>query len=247
MRWLATALLVGCGVDRLGVVPRQQPLASEPPTVETNVAVPVLAPVSRSAVLHNLTAPGCTANGSVANIKVGVAPGPSDFGPVVHRAILAIDEIPDGEILSWRLLLHGEALGPGAIEIYRMTDGNDWVAPSESMTLAPQAGAADWWHKQHPAEWESGIGGLSNDDGPWANFATGEDYDSGTVPPTVGYAAGGGSYTAELPAEWLTDWRDGLRDNNGMLLRERAPTMPYPSLFIADTESVTFEIDVGGG
>lgn len=231
MRPALAIFLVGCGSDALLELPN--------PEMEHRAVVPVtVEPAAiEDAVIHSLfsTNPDpfqccCTKFVDTQRLAVGIGEGPPGYGPVVHRTLIRIDAeaIPEGHISAWRMIITQEsALSAGVVDIYRVTDGDLWTEDG-----------ADYFHKSHPSSWIGPGGGLQ----------PGYDYDDNGNPPSFAYAPGEAIHAVGLPPEWLADWRDGVRANNGLFMRARTNLGTDRDLFTAwsseGSQPLSFEIDI---
>lgn len=228
---LLAIFLSGCGSDALREVP-SQPHQLAPETVG-ELATDVFE--ISDTTIHSY---GDTVYPDTEHLAVGIANGADFYDPSlasarIHRALVRLDEIPDGVVTGWRLKIwQVSALGEGLADIHRLSDVNEW---NES--------GADWTHSNHAIEapWGGSRRGLG---------AIGRDFDSVSEPtrPTIAYSpATNGLHTITLPAIWLEEWRDGVRANNGMVIRGRYDAGEDLAVFYSsdsDEHPLTFEVDI---
>jgi len=178
----------------------------------------------------------------------------------LYRSLVRVrtDVIPnDGEIVGWRMLIWQIAFPdpwnysqtPGHMDVFRVAEANAWDEGTLQGFATHEAGAADFFHRAYPEPWagDIGLGDLF-----WRGAGgPGVDYDASTEPPSLAYGAKTEGdpvlHVLELPPEWLTEWRDGLHANTGMLLREReaeADNLFRALSADAADDGLSFEVDV---
>lgn len=167
---------------------------------------------------------------------------------ILYRDLIRFDEtqIPAGTITALRLKIWQRSfflsLNAQTVKVYRVAAGNDWVEGTATGTA--QTGSSCWKDKQYNiSTW---LGGVNSGCG-----VAGTDYDADASPPsqvaTMPYTSGPDiEHSVTLPSVWATDWRDGVHDNEGILLLGAETTdstvVQFPSTEDGTSPPV-FEID----
>lgn len=221
MRRFVLVVLASCGQPHLVGVPDDQPCAtpdaipSGPSSIELSTGA-----IQDTVIYSNPTDDDLEFNfGDHSALYVGH----TNAGYIDWHSLIRLDEaqVPVGGIVSATLNLwrfpNQWSQAPGAIDVFRVSEGNDWVEGTGVGFMAPDDGAADWNHTKHSTTGWLGSPGAES---------PGIDYDDDEAPPSIPYDAFMDGepqlFSAELPTEWLEEWRDGVRQNNGLLLKEHA-------------------------
>ena len=142
--------------------------------------------------------------------------------------------IPEGTITALRLYITVEFLN-GVLTgyFYHIADANDWVEGTQ--TAGIEVGASCWNYAKYDTQ-------------PWSQTGcshAGVDYDNDPSPPEVNIT-GTGPYQINLKPEWATNWRDGNRVANGIIVGPNTVAAGGTIIRWYSTEGATplyFEID----
>jgi hypothetical protein len=137
-----------------------------------------------------------------------------------YRSVVRITagNFPAGTIDAFRIHVAGTS-GAANLSAWKIDIVNLWGEGSSDWDTASD-GECSW----HSCSVDGGASGL------WSGYQTaygcsvsGTDYVANASPPTIGLA--NGSYTSsDLPASWVSDWRDGGYAPAGMVLARASGT-----------------------
>ncbi len=148
--------------------------------------------------------------------------------------------------LVWRVSSAGE-VAAGILDLFRIVDANIWVEGTGPVFGAVENGSSCWRQaKLNALNWAGGI------DSGCGVIGTDTDASAGASEPYAPFTTGPDVlHTVSLPPSWAEDWRDGVRVDNGFMVKGR-DEVTVGNLFFArsseaGTNPVTFEIDFDVG
>lgn len=130
--------------------------------------------------------------------------------PSEHRSIVRIvspGSIPAGTISDLRLVFYS-ILTTGGLDLnaYFIADANNWVEGSSNGVQ--EAGASCWNYVATANPWAGGFNGCG---------LSGTDYDADATPPNIVVVSDAWNFWSLKP-QWASDWRDGVRAPNGIVI-----------------------------
>ena len=154
------------------------------------------------------------------------------------------NSLPVGSILGFRFKMYrsvrGESVDPGTLNVFALSDANTWVEGNSSGIA--EVGAVTYIYAKYNTQLWAGSSFAST---------SGLDYHADASPPTLDYSSftTGSPYwvTLDLKSEWVTNWRDNIWINNGIIIRSTIETNTTNIFFGQATEQTSnqcyFEID----